>query len=315
MRSVGLILRDSSHPRTVFYERLVESLRRHPAFREGDADILVPAEDTAIETNWPRFGDPASAFLRGSFPDLSRDSPFGRYLNAIGRYAQANPEKRLLIVNMQPVLRLPLLFKPLANVIVADGCLAQFERSINPRTISMPALPMVCPQQAAPLPRTILASFQGARSHPVRDQLARLHDGRQFVVRFVDRIHHFGRIDAEKKQTDAGYEELLDRSIFAFIPRGDAIFSYRLLEAMARGAIPIILSDGWVPPFDRSLDWRSLSLTVHQEAVAQIPVALGALTRVEIERMQANVAAAFARCFADLDAIVHTLLEEMEHLA
>ena len=33
--------------------------------------------------------------------------------------------------------------------------------------------------------------------------------------------------------------------MFAFVPRGDALFSYRLLEVMARGAIPVILSDGW----------------------------------------------------------------------
>ena len=50
----------------------------------------------------------------------------------------ARAGKRILIVNMHPFVRLSVTFKPLGNVIIADGSLANFERALNPRTISMP---------------------------------------------------------------------------------------------------------------------------------------------------------------------------------
>ena len=49
---------------------------------------------------------------------------------------------------------------------------------------------------------------------------------------------------------------LLSRAKFGFVPRGDAIFSYRLLETMSFGVIPVIIADGWALPFgEHLLDW------------------------------------------------------------
>ena len=84
MSTVGFICEDAAMPRTVFYERFKEAVQRHSSFRETDAELLIPAEDTANETNWPRYGNPQSAYLRGSRPDLSNDGIFFRYLDRIG---------------------------------------------------------------------------------------------------------------------------------------------------------------------------------------------------------------------------------------
>lgn len=314
MRPVGLVLEDAAVPRAVFYEHLTEAVRRHPWYRESGATLVLPAEDTAQETNWPRYGDRASAYTRGGPPDLAQDGVFVKYLNAIARHAESRPAERMLVVNMHPFVRLPLIFKRFSNVIVADGSLAQFERGANPRTISMPALPIVKRRERNERERTILASFQGAPSHPVRKALEALHDGKDFVVRLIDPKNHVGRIDAVAGKTDTAYEDLIDASVFSFVPRGDALFSYRLLEVMARGSIPIILSDGWVLPFDRSVDWAGLSLSFHHEAVPKIPEVLRSMSAGEIDRLRTNVSRTYETVFADLDRIVDALLGEADRI-
>lgn len=45
------------------------------------------------------------------------------------------------------------------------------------------------------------------------------------------------------------YASLMENSHFAFICRGDGLHSYRFLEAMQFGAVPVILTDLWVFPF------------------------------------------------------------------
>jgi hypothetical protein len=314
---VGLILEDATAPRTAYYDRLLQAVRRNPRFRRSGARLLVPAEDTAQETNWPRFGDRPSAYLRGSPHDLSEGGAFSRYLDRIAAHAAAHGDQSVLVVNMHPFVRLPLILRGLPNVLIADGCLAGHERSFNPRTISMPALPMVKPATgaagAAAAERGILASFQGADSHPVRRFLAELSGTPRFVVRLVDsRERYSGRIDALAGKTDPEYEALLDRSVFAFVARGDALFSYRLLEVMARGAIPIILSDGWVLPFDRLIDWESTALRFHHDAVPQIPSLLEALTPDEIAVLQAGVRFAYSEYLSDLDRIAEAMFAEAE---
>ena len=47
---------------------------------------------------------------------------------------------------------------------------------------------------------------------------------------------------------------------FALVPRGDMPYAYRLIEALAFGAIPVILSDEYVLPFSEILDWQAFSV-------------------------------------------------------
>ena len=314
MLTVGLILEDARAPRTVFYEKLVDAICSHPRFRRSGARVAVPAEDTAQETNWPRYDRGQGAYVRGAPHDLAAGGHFDRYLRTIVDYARANPSQTILVVNMEPWIRLPLLFRTVPNVIVADAGLAWHERALNPRTIGMPALPMVAAAKGETRKRDILASFRGAPSHPVRLALASLADQPGFSVSIVDPKEREGKVDALAGRTDALYEELIDRSVFSLVPRGDALFTYRMLEVMARGSIPIILADGWVLPLDRVIDWDRISLRFHHDAVPQIPEILRSLSEAEILSMQAGVKLAYEERLSGLPAIVNSLLEEAELL-
>jgi hypothetical protein len=246
---------------------------------------------------------------------LSKGGPFQIYVARILADAKRNPTQNYLYINMHPFFRAPLLFQHLSNLIVADVSLAMLERDTNPNTISMPALPIVSSQAASPGLRPITASFQGVNSHPVRDLMKQIADGTRIVVNFVTRDRYVGKIDAVNAGTDHGYERLLANSNFAFVPRGDALFSYRLAEAMSFGCIPIILSDGWVLPFDRIVAWEHLSLRVHADAITQLPQILAGFTSDDIVSRQRRVLAAYKQHFANMDATVSGLMAEADILA
>jgi hypothetical protein len=314
MFKAGLFLQDDTLPRTQYWERFLHAVKASEAFSPAGADLLIPHEDTAIETNWPRYGNPHSAYVRGTSHDLADDGSFHRYFTRIVDAAKARPDQRFLYVNMHPFIRVPVMLREESNVLIADISLARSERDANPNTISMPASPIIAARSAQPGPRPVLASFQGVNSHPVRQALNALSDGKSIIVNFVDRARHVGKVDAIEQKSDRDYEQLLARSTFGFVPRGDALFSYRLLEVMSFGCIPIILSDEWVLPFDRTVPWEELSLHVNAEAIPGIPRILASMTRAEILTRQQKTLAAYQSHLSSLEQIVATMLHEAQVL-
>lgn len=305
------ILQDDSMPRTIFWDRFLEAAKKSSACLNHSHDFLIPGEDIAIETNWPAYGNPAAAYVRGVTHEIGNGKNVNRYLGRVVEAAQEKPEKRFLLVNMHPFFRVPLFLREMKNIYIADCNLVEFERALNPRTISFPALPISTGVPLSFGSREILASFQGVASHPVRHALASIADGKKIIVNFVERSNHVGKINALTKSTDNNYEGLLRNSIFAFVPRGDANFSYRLLEVMSFGCIPVILSDGWVLPFDRILSWDKFSLSFSADAIPLIPNILGSLSKNELYSRFERVKITYDAHFGDLDRIVETLFNEL----
>lgn len=308
------ILRDDSMPRTIFWDRFLDAARQSSACLHNSHDFLIPGEDIAIETNWPAYGSPATAYLRGATHEIGSGKNVNRYLGRVVEAARERSEKRFLLVNMHPFFRVPLFFREMKNIYIADCNLVEFERALNPRTISFPALPFSIGVPLTPGSRKILASFQGIASHPVRHALASIADGKRIIVNLVERSNHVGKINALTKSTDKTYEQLLENSVFAFVPRGDANFSYRLLEVMSFGCIPVILSDGWVLPFDRLLSWDKFSLRFSTDAIPLIPSILGSLSQNELYSRFEKVRTTYDTHLRDLGRIVDTLFAELNLL-
>src|SRR5215211_2539995 len=132
---VSLALHDPTMQRTLFYQRFTDALRRNRRYvdEEAGADVLFAAEDVAVEQHWPRYGDQAGAYIRGRFDQSKYDA----YVKRL-----ATDSRRFCVVCMHPQFRLAQFFKQRLNMIVADASLSTWERSLNPRTISMPALPL-----------------------------------------------------------------------------------------------------------------------------------------------------------------------------
>jgi hypothetical protein len=301
---VSLALADETMPRTIFYDRFLSAVSRNTRFTEDEAqaDVLIPAEDIALEQNWPRYGEWQTAFVRGQRDD-------DRYKKYLIRLSE--DPRRLCLVNMLPLVRAPQIFREKANLIIADISLAMWERAINPRTISMPALPINVGRCSSGT-RDVMVSFRGANSYAGRAALAAIHDGSTCICELVDRQNHIGAADATAGRTDPRYAQLLERSVFALVPGGDALFSYRLLEALTFGCIPIVLSDGWVLPFDRSIEWNTAVVIMPEASVQGIPKLVRLFTPQRIAQMQATVNRVYLEKFASMDLIVESLLRELE---
>ena len=300
----GLDFADLAMPRTIFYERFCEALRSDPRFcADPDAaEVVFPAEDTAMETNWPRYANQQAAFLRGSF-ELPRHVDYLTRLIA--------KKRRLCITNMLPATCVSITAAPYDHIVVADVNLQVWQRAVNPRTVSLPALPFVV-GSSRPIAKTVLASFRGIESHACRRALATLHNGTTFIVELVLKENHFGKIDAERGIIDEAYADLLAASLFAFVPRGDAEFSYRLLEVMSFGCIPIVVSDGLVLPFDRTVPWNCFSIHMPEQRIEHVPHLLTVIPHERVRAMQRSVASAYEEYFSSLRAVVRTLLDEVE---
>jgi Exostosin family len=315
---VRFILPDDNMPRTVYWQEFVRACGSLEEFhREGTPtrDIHVPTEDLAIERNWPRYARRASAYVRGNTHDLGDDGATIKYLRQVVSWSSGNPDKTVLLINMHPFIRIPLLVSDAQNIIIADGCLSAFDRCVNPRTISLPALPINAARDRTPGLRRLFASFQGAPSHPIRERLARLHDGQTIVVKLIDPQRHDDlKLDAVSSVGDREYQELLSNSIFAFVPRGDALFSYRLLEALSFGCIPVILSDGWVLPLDRSIPWPQLAYVIHHDALEYCVAFLRRIPAAEILRRQALISQVYSRFFQKIEAVAAAVLAEAHSL-
>ena len=154
-------------------------------------------------------------------------------------------------------------------------------------------------------------SERRVNSHPCRRALASLHNGKTIIAELVDRTNHSGKIDADKGDVDPAYVALMEASIFAFVPRGDAEFSYRLLEAMSFGCIPIILSDGLVLPFDRLISWADISLHMPESRLSEIPAFLAQVSPERIAEMQAGVQRVYQQHFVDIQQIAAALIDEV----
>lgn len=97
------------------------------------------------------------------------------------------------------------------------------------------------------------------------------------------------------------FDQLIRRSRFAFAPAGEGTHSYRLLEALRDGAVPVMLCSAALP-FDEIIDWSRVAV-VHTddcsaEGLRRLVDRLSAVSREEWEGMQAAGRDAFERYLA-----------------
>jgi len=135
---------------------------------------------------------------------------------------------------------------------------------------------------------TYLASFKGHFSHEVRYSMRVLHNPEK------------GFIFVPKNASKYSYSDLLRTSEFGLCPRGKGLFSYRITESMQAGAIPVILADDYVLPFQEFLDWKTFSVIVPQAHWQYVPEILKSITPEEINFLRKNLYFVYHNYFRDI---------------
>ena len=157
----------------------------------------------------------------------------------------------------------------------------------------------------------------------VRNQLRKLHDGHDIVIatRCVRELEDAQHCDAHCQAECAAdmqlydavdYDQLLINSSFALVVPGITPNSYRLVEALSYGVVPVIASDFMVLPYKKLLNWRAFSLQIGESELLRLPEVLRSLSQATVRNMQQSAIAAYERCFKTPGAIALCAVAELE---
>jgi hypothetical protein len=105
----------------------------------------------------------------------------------------------------------------------------------------------------------------------------------QCVYRDRRRRSHTLKPYERTRPTD--YGDLLLNSTFGFVPGGSSVNSYRFLETLSAGCIPVVTTQ-LVPPLFPELDWNPCLVYVSEARIIDLPRMLRNISIVEIQSRQ-----------------------------
>jgi glucuronyl/N-acetylglucosaminyl transferase EXT1 len=113
---------------------------------------------------------------------------------------------------------------------------------------------------------------------------------------------------------ERSYVDMLFNSTFALLPRacGYAL-SYRMVEAMNAGCVPVIISDGYVLPFSEYLDYESFSIRIAEADVEIIPEILAQQLN-QADQLQKRAYEAFLDYFSSTERIINHAIRLIQRL-
>lgn len=116
----------------------------------------------------------------------------------------------------------------------------------------------------------------------------------------------------DSRYDEFDYVELMRGSKFCLVPRGRRLGSFRYLEALSFGCIPVILSDGWVKPFDEVVDWSRAALQFNESQLLIVGDSLRDFTEAEVDAMRLNGLSIYRQYFSTKERIVLSTLSIIE---
>src|SRR6218665_797757 len=104
----------------------------------------------------------------------------------------------------------------------------------------------------------------------------------------------------------------MENSTFCLVPRGRRMGSFRFLEALQKGCIPVVLRNSWKLPFSEVIDWKKSVIILDERLLFQIPEQIRNIPTFVIERMRAQCVFLYNHYFASLDRIISTTITIIE---
>ena len=157
--------------------------------------------------------------------------------------------------------------------------------------------------------RPLLCSFKGVDSHPCRKPLYALHNGEDIVCIDATAERQPEALQKMLGRADFEYPDLTSASKFVLCPRGDDVYSFRFVEALSCGAVPVISGDGWVLPFSELLDYATFCVLMAEADAAHTATRLRTIGPPELRALQAEGRRVFDAHFATIERQLETLLQ------
>lgn len=138
------------------------------------------------------------------------------------------------------------------------------------------ALPLICQPHAwtFEVPKKFIANFVGNDNHPIRTNLIR-------TTRLASRYYVNGR-----RLDLPDFCELLAKSTFTLCPRGYGATSFRIMEALQQGSIPVYISDFHILPHNSIIPFTEYGVIIHPEEVKDIVKILKSIPDEKIDAMR-----------------------------
>ena len=124
----------------------------------------------------------------------------------------------------------------------------------------------------------------------------------------VDDIIISERMDTEQ------YIDILLRTKFVLVPRGDGRWNRRLFEVIQTGAIPIFMADGLEPPFAPLINWNLASVHIPEEAALDFDALQKKIRSIPpnaVDTMGRNVRKIWEKCFENQKKRAYCLLQSV----
>jgi hypothetical protein len=156
-----------------------------------------------------------------------------------------------------------------------------------------------------------LLVFKGTADWPTRrTAAAKLHNGGDVIVELSGAKGNCGPNDYGKVACGVGtYRQLMTNTDFALVIRGDNLYSYRFLEVLSAGAVPVILADKWVLPFFEVIDYSKFAIVVPEMDVGTVADTVRAIPAEVVCAMRREALRVFRKHFKTFDAQLETFMQ------
>ncbi|XP_073389408.1 uncharacterized protein [Physcomitrium patens] len=186
-------------------------------------------------------------------------------------------------------------------------------------------------QSLKPLERKYLATFRGLRYLGLKgegvfrslDAFRGMHNGNDVIVA-TSCEHAISKMIREKEPALGVHcdEDLLIHKNFTFhdlmnttfglVPAGVQPASYRFIEVLSAGAIPVLIADNYVKPFDTLILWYKCLLQFPTTEMHRIVGTLRAMKPEEIQTRQENCLAIYNKYLKDDETLLQTSIQALK---
>ena len=102
---------------------------------------------------------------------------------------------------------------------------------------------------------------------------------------------------------------LISNSTFCLVPRGRRLGSFRFIETLEAGCVPVLLSNGWQLPFAEVIDWSEAVVEADERLLLQVPEILHSVSPARIFAMRQQTQVLWDRYLSSIEKIVTTTME------